>query len=164
MQAQVANQTKAASENTLSPRSRWESVPASQSAHPSEAILQSKQLTPHCIATRTLRKSSKRCKTNSTSSQNYPLTSFLLGVDPSKPPRKPRQSSAPRPPETPRTAVHLQIVPNLPSSDPPSKIMQTEQTGDQKRLTLMGEMHPSCRSVALRQQDHLRNHCVILTL
>jgi hypothetical protein len=127
MQAQVANQTKAASENTLSPRSRWESVQASQSAHPSEALLQAKQLTQHCIATKALRKSSKRRKTDSTSRQNYPLTTFLLGVDSSKQPRKPRHGSAPRPPETPRTAVHLQIVPNLPSSDPPSKIMQTEQ-------------------------------------
>ena len=137
MQAQVANQTKAASEITLSPRSRWESVPASHRAHPSEAILQSKQLTPLCIATKASRKSSKRRKTDSTSRQNCPLTSFLLGVDPSKPPRKPSQSSAPRPPETPRTAVHLPIVPNLPSSHPTIKNMRAEQTGDQKRLTLM---------------------------
>ena len=60
MQAQVANQTKAARKNTLSPRSRWGSVPASHSAHPSEASLQSKQSTPLCIATKASRKLSKQ--------------------------------------------------------------------------------------------------------
>ena len=39
MQAQVTNQTKAASRTTLSPRSRWESVPASHRANPSQAVL-----------------------------------------------------------------------------------------------------------------------------
>ena len=164
MQAQVANQTKAARENTLSPRSRWESVPASHSAHPSEGILQSKQLTPLCIATKASRKSSNRRKTDSTSRQNCPLTSFLLGVDHSKPPRTPSQSSAPKLLETSRIAVHLPIAPNLPSSDPPSKIMRAEQMGDQKRLTLMGEMHPPCRSVRCASRIIPPRHCVIWTL
>ena len=60
MQAQVANQTKAARENTLSPRSRWESVPASHRAHPSEAILQSKQSMLLCAAAKASRKLSKQ--------------------------------------------------------------------------------------------------------
>ena len=39
MQAQVTNQIKVASVTTLSPRSRWESVPASHRANPSQAVL-----------------------------------------------------------------------------------------------------------------------------
>ena len=148
MQAQVANQIKTASEITLSPSSRWESAPASHRAHPNEAILQSKQLTPLCIATKASRKSSKRRKPGSTSRQNCPLTSFLLGVDPSKPPRKPSQSSAPRPPETPRTLVPCQSCQtcHAPSSDPTIKNMRAEQTGDQKRLTMMCGIHSRWRS------------------
>jgi hypothetical protein len=59
MQAQVANQTKAASKVTLSPRSRWESVPASHKANPSEANPESKQLVPLCIATKASHNSTK---------------------------------------------------------------------------------------------------------
>ena len=137
------------------------SKPQSQS-QPSNP--ESKQLVPLCIATKSSRKSGKRRKSDRTGRQNRPLTSFLLGVDPSKPPREPSQSSAPKLLETSRIAVHLPIAPNLPSSDPPSKIMRAEQMGDQKRLTLMGEMHPPCRSVRCASRIIPPRHCVIWTL
>ena len=164
MQAQVANQIKAASENTRSPSFRWESVPASHRAHPSEAILQPKQLTPLCIATKTSHKSSKRRKTDSTSRQNCPLTSFLLGVNPRKPPRKPSQKKRTHTAQNTSNHCALPIVPNLPSSHPTIKSMRAEQTGDQKRLTLMSEMHSRCRSKRCASRIIPPRHSAILTL
>ena len=85
MQATGANQTKVASKVTLSPRSRWESVLASHRANPSEANPESKQLVPLCIATKASHNSSTSRKSDRTGRQNHPLTSFSLGVGPSKP-------------------------------------------------------------------------------
>ena len=79
MQAQVANQTKAASKVTLSPRSRWESVPASHKANPSEANPESKQLVPLCIATKASHNSSTSSESDRTGRQNHPLTLVLAG-------------------------------------------------------------------------------------
>jgi hypothetical protein len=60
------------------------------------------------------------------------------------------------------------IVPNgdLPSSGPTTKNMQAEQTGGQKRLTLMCTwgMHLPCRSKRCASRTIPPRHCTILTL
>jgi hypothetical protein len=75
--------------------------------------------------------------TKSTGRQGRALTSFLLGVDPNKPPRKPNQKKRTQTARNISDCLHLPIVPTLPSSDPTIKNMRAEQTGGQKRLTLV---------------------------
>ena len=164
------------------------SVPASHRAHPSETILQSKQLTPLCIATKTCINQTKGAKqtaragrivrSGSISGTQLPVkssllffanwdimsTSFLLGVNPRKPPHKPSQKKRTQTARNTSNCCALPIVPNLPSSHPTIKNMRAEQTGDQKRLTLMSEMHPRCRSKRCASRIIPPRHSAISTL
>ena len=107
--------------------------------------LQTKQSIPRNTAAKSPA-STKRRKSDRTGRQNCALTSFLLGVDPSKPPRQPNQRSAR---ETARNISHCPHLPMLPYSlivNPPPKSKSHQSTKHQGRLTVMGGMHPRCRS------------------
>ena len=107
--------------------------------------LKTKQSVPRNTAAKSPA-STKRRKSDRTGRQNCALTSFLLGVDPSKPPRQPNQRSAR---ETARNISHCPHLPMLPYSpivNPPPKSKSHQSTKHRRRLTLMGEMHSLCGS------------------
>ena len=95
---------------------------------------------PPCIAAKS------PTSTKSSGTQGRALTLFLLGVDPNKPPHKPNQKKRTQTARNISDCQHLPIVLTLPSSDPTIKNMRAEQTGDQKRLTLVWEIYLPCRS------------------
>ena len=116
--------------------------------------LKTKQSVPRNTAAKSPA-STKRRKSDSTGRQNRALTSFLLGVDPSKPPRQPNQRSAH---ETARNISHCPHLPMLPYSpivNPPPK-SKSHQSTKHRRLKayLDGRNASPMPEQALRHQDH----------
>ena len=75
------------------------------------------------------------------------ITWFFLGVDPSKSSSEPKQSNAPKATEN---MPHLPYLANVTKSlivDPPPKSMSPKSSKHRRRLTLVVETHPLCRSV-----------------
>ena len=120
-------------------------VPYAMLSVPVLSDLKSKQSVPRNTDAKSPA-STKRRKSNSTGRQNRALTSILLGVDPSKPPRQPNQRSARETARNISHCPHLPMLPHSPIVNPPPKSMSPQSTKHQGRLTLMCQMHPRCGS------------------
>ena len=125
--------------------------------------LKTKQSVPRNTAAKSPA-STKRRKSNSTGRQNRALTSILLGVDPSKPPRQPNQRSARETARNISHCPHLPMLPHSPIVNPPPKSKSHQSTKHQGRLTLMGEMHSICGSKRCGIRIIAPRHRVIWTL
>ena len=122
--------------------------------------LKTKQSVPRNTAAKSPA-STKRRKSDSTGRQNRALTSFLLGVDPSKPPRQPNQRSARETARNISHCPHLSMMPYSPIVNPPPKSKSHQSTKHRRRLTLMGEMHSLCGSKRCGSRIILPRHHVI---
>ena len=86
-------------------------------------------------------------KSDRAGSEHGLITWFFLGVDPSKSSSEPKQSSAPKAAENMPNCSYLANAAKSLIADPPPKSMSPKSTKHRRRLTLVVETHPLCRSV-----------------